>query len=93
MINQYPARCSCCIDCDAVLQVGLVAPDGLSIQGSSAGGWLAASALLQQPQLFAAAVLTVPCLDPLGLLLQHNQGVLELGAAADDAQVRSCVLP
>jgi hypothetical protein len=43
--------------------------------------------LLQQPAWFAAAVLTVPCLDPLGLLLQRRDGQLELGAAADDEQV------
>jgi alpha-beta hydrolase superfamily lysophospholipase len=60
------------------------------LQGSSAGGWLAASVLLQQPSWFAAAVLTVPCLDPLGLLLRKRDGELELGPAAADAQVRSC---
>jgi hypothetical protein len=44
--------------------------------------------LLQQPSWFAAAVLTVPCLDPLGLLLHKRDSELELGPAAADAQVR-----
>lgn len=74
--------------CIYVTQVGLVSHGGLCLQGASAGGWLAASVVLKQPQLFAAAVLTVPCLDPLGALLQCNQGGLELGAAATDPEVR-----
>ncbi|WIA38057.1 hypothetical protein OEZ86_001426 [Tetradesmus obliquus] len=70
-----------------VKQAGLCS--SLCLQGSSAGGWLAASLLLQQPGWFAAAVLTVPCLDPLGLLLHKGDGALELGPAAADAQVYS----
>lgn len=69
------------------LQAGLCAPNRLCLQGSSAGGWLAASAMLQQPQWFAAVVLTVPCLDPLGLLIEQQQGQLELGMAEADQQV------
>lgn len=72
------------------MQSGLCSPQGLIVQGSSAGGWLAAAAALLQPSLFAAAVLTVPCLDPLGLLLHEQQGELELGDAATDPQV--CLL-
>lgn len=71
--------------------MGLCAPGRLCVAGSSAGGWLAASAALQQPQLFCSLVLTVPCLDPLGLMLQQQQGQIELGDARRDAQVRGFV--
>jgi len=46
-----------------------------------------ASAALQQPQLFGALLLTVPCMDPLGLMLTQQQGRVELGDARGDAQV------
>jgi hypothetical protein len=69
-------------------QVGLCAPGQLCLSGSSAGGWLAAAAALQAPHLFRSLVLTVPCLDPLGLMLSQQQGQVELGDAVGDAQVR-----
>ncbi|KAI8476268.1 MAG: hypothetical protein J3K34DRAFT_516688 [Monoraphidium minutum] len=53
----------------------------LALAGSSAGGWLAAAALAARPGLAAAAALTVPCLDPLGALVEHGQGGLEWGCA------------
>lgn len=66
---------------------GLCAPRALCVSGASAGGWLAASAALQAPHLFRSLVLTVPCLDPLGLMLQQRQGRIELGDAANSPQV------
>lgn len=70
----------------------MAAPGGVCLRAASAGGWLAASALLQAGpgRLFGASALTVPCLDPLGLLLDEQQGLLELGDAIGDAQVRAC---
>jgi alpha-beta hydrolase superfamily lysophospholipase len=69
------------------LQVGLCAPGQLCLSGASAGGWLAAAAALQAPHLLKSLVLTVPCLDPLGLMLSQQQGQIELGDAVEDARV------
>lgn len=73
--------------CQPQMQVGLCTPSQLCLSGSSAGGWLAAAAALQAPHLFRSLVLTVPCLDPLGLMLSQQQGQVELGDAVRDAQV------
>lgn len=73
--------------CPSCLQVGLCAAGQLCLSGASAGGWLAAAAALQAPHLLRSLVLTVPCLDPLGLMLSQQQGQVELGDAVGDAQV------
>lgn len=92
MVDWLPQLPSSSLSCSGLhivcaFQVGLCAPESLCLSGSSAGGWLAASGALQSPQLFRALVLTVPCLDPLGLMLNKRQGRIELGDAVDDPQV------
>ncbi len=66
---------------DALVEGGWCERRELALAGSSAGGWLVAAALAARPGLAAAAVLTVPCTDPLGALVVHGQNTLEWGAA------------
>jgi hypothetical protein len=69
-------------------QAGVCSPGHLFVQAASAGAWLAASAVLQAcAGLVQGVVLSVPCCDPLGLMLHQQQGRLELGDAVADAQV------
>jgi len=42
-----------------------------------AGGWLAGAAMNTMPELFQAAVLTVPSLDALGPMLEDHQDSLD----------------
>lgn len=63
----------------AAIQGGYAAPGALCMEGSSAGGWLVASALLRAPHVFAAAVLTVPCLDVLTSCMEERLGTAEWG--------------
>ena len=63
----------------------------LALAGSSAAGWLIGCALADRPGLAAAAVLTVPCLDPLGALVRHGHSSMEwapphAGAATSDPE-------
>lgn len=48
-----------------------------------AGAWVAWPALLSQPSLFAAAVLSVPSLDPLSAMVREGYGWSELGCPLD----------
>ena len=48
-----------------------------------AGAWVAWPALLSQPSLFAAAVLSVPSLDPLSAVVREGYGWSELGCPLD----------
>lgn len=82
-----PPLCVSLTHCTPLQVGGMCAPGALCVSGTSAGGWLAASAALQAPHLFRSLVLTVPCLDPLGLMLQQRQGRVELGDAANSPRV------
>jgi oligopeptidase B len=62
---------------DMLVARGACARGRLALAGASAGGWLVGGALAARPGLAAAAVLTVPCLDPLEALVRHKQGSLE----------------
>jgi hypothetical protein len=68
---------------DALVARGVCARAALALAGTSAGGWLAAAVLAARPGIAAAAVLTVPCLDPLGAFAAHGQGGLEWLEAED----------
>lgn len=59
-----------------------------------AGGWLAGAALSQRPDLFCAAVLTVPSLDVVTTFQQDPcpGDSAELGDARGDEAVRRAVL-
>jgi dipeptidyl aminopeptidase/acylaminoacyl peptidase len=55
-------------DCAAavrgVIAEGLADPDRIAIRGGSAGGWTAAASLIAEPELYRAAAIYYPVLDP-----------------------------
>ncbi|MGA7615998.1 MAG: prolyl oligopeptidase family serine peptidase [Thermoanaerobaculia bacterium] len=65
-------------------------PSRLAISGGSNGGLLTGAALVQRPELFAAAVCAVPLLDMLRYhhFLMARYWVPEYGSAEDPAQFR-----
>ena len=70
---------------------GYTRPDRLAIHGGSNGGLLVGAALTQRPELFSAALCSVPLLD---MVRYHRFGsgktwISEYGSADDPAQFRA----
>lgn len=74
-----------------LIKEGFTRPDRLAIHGGSNGGLLVGAALTQRPDLFSAALCSVPLLD---MVRYHHFGsgktwISEYGSADDAAQFRA----